>query len=123
MDYIEEEVIGREEKAIIPAKIKHKKCKAIIDTGASRSCISEKNYPEMQLAPLTEVFEIKVTSANGSPIAVLGIAKCPVTLGNEQYTHIFMVCKNIRRPMILGIDFLRKYRIGTNWMDKGEFQI
>ena len=25
--------------------------------------------------------------------------------------------------MILGIDFLRKYRIGTNWTERGQFQI
>ena len=25
--------------------------------------------------------------------------------------------------MILGLDFLRKYRIGMNWTDEGEFQI
>ena len=25
--------------------------------------------------------------------------------------------------MILGIDFLRKYMIGTNWTEKGEFEI
>ena len=51
------------------------------------------------------------------------MTECPVTLGNGQYTHTFMVCKNIRRPMILGLDFLRKYRIGTNWTKEGEFQI
>ena len=77
----------------------------------------------MQLPPLAEVFAIKVTSATGSPIKVLGTTKCPVTLGNESYTHTFMVCKNIRRPMILGLDFLRKFRIGTNWTEDGEFQI
>ena len=121
--YIEEVVIGREEKAVIPAQIKHKKCKALIDTGASRSCISEKNYNEIQLPPLVEIFAIKVTSATGSHIKVLGTTKCPVTLGNESYTHTFMVCKNIRRPMILGLDFLRKFRIGTNWTEEGEFQI
>ena len=97
---------------MIPAKIKKKKCKVLIDTGASRSCISEKSYNEMQLPPLAEIFAIKVTSANGSPIKVLGTKRCPVTLGNEQYSHTFMVCKNIRRHMILGLDFLRKYRIG-----------
>ena len=77
----------------------------------------------MQLPPLSEIFAVKVTSANGSPIKVLGVTKCPVTLGNDQYTHTFMVCRNIKRHMILGIDFLRKYRIGTNWTEKGEFQI
>ena len=113
-DYVEEEVIGREEKVFIPAKIKHKMCIALIDTGASQSCISEKNYNEMQLPPLAEIFAIKATSANGSPIKVLGTTKCPVTLGNEQYTHTLMVCKISRDPLSWGIDFLRKYRIGTN---------
>ena len=108
---------------MIPTQIKHKKCKALRDTGVSQSCISEKNYSEMQLPPLAEVFAIKVTSAIGSPIKVLGPTKCPVTLGNESYTHTFMVCKNISRPMILGLDFLRKFRIGTNWTEEGEFQI
>ena len=109
-DYIKEVVIRRGEKALIPAKIKHKMCKSLIDTGASQSCISEKNYNEMQLS--AEIFAIKVTSANGAPINVWGTTKCPVNLGNAQYTHTFMVCKNIKRPMILGLDFLRKYRIG-----------
>ena len=122
-EYIEEVVIGKEEKALIPAKIQQKKCKALIDTGASRSCMSEKNYYELQLPPLSELFAVKVTSATGTPIKVLGVIKCPVILGNEQYTHTFMVCRNIRRLMILGIDFLRKYRIGTNWTEEGQFQI
>ena len=123
-EYIEEVVIGKEEKALILAKIqKKKKCKALIDTGASRSCMSEKNYHELQLPPFSELFAVKVTSATGTPIEVLGVVKCPVILGYGQYTHTFMVCRNIRRSMILGIDFLRKYRIGTNWTEEGQLQI
>ena len=122
-DYIEEVVIGKEEKALIPAKIQQKKCKSLIDTGASRICMSEKNYHELQLPPLSELFAVKVTSVTGTPIKVLGVIKCPVIFGNEQYTDTFMVCRNIRRSMILGIDFLRKYRIRTNWTEEGQFQI
>ena len=91
---------------MIPAKIQQKKCKALIDTGVSRSCMSEKNYHEQQLPPLSELFAVKVTSATGTPIKVLGI----------------MVCRNVRRSTILGIDFLRKYRIGTNWTGKGQLK-
>ena len=105
---IEEVVIGKEEKALIFARIQQKKYKALIDTGASRSCMSEKSYKELQLPPLGELLAVRVTSATGTPIKVLGITKCPVTLGNEQYPHTFMSCRNIRRSMILGIDFLRK---------------
>ena len=116
-------VIGREEKALIPAEVKNKKYKALIDTGASRSCMSEKSFRELQLPSIGELSSIRVTSATGTPIEVMGITKCPITLGNEKYNHTFMVCKNIRRPMILGIDFLRRYRIGTNWTKEGQFQI
>ena len=116
-------VIGREEKALIPAEVKNKKYKALIDTGASRSCMSERSFRELQLDSMDELSSIRVTSATGAPIEVMGITKCPITLGSEQYSHNFMICKNIRRPMILGIDFLRKYRIGTNWTKEGQFQI
>ena len=119
---MEEVVIGKEEKALIPAKLQQKKGKALIDTGASRSCMSEKNYHELQLPSLSGLFAVGVTSATGTPIKVLGVIKCPVTLGNEQYTHTFMVCKNIKRSMILGIDFLRKYRIGQIGQKKGNFK-
>ena len=80
---IEEVVIGKEDKALIPAVVQKKKYKALIDTRASRSCISEKSYHELQLPPLSELFSIRVTSATGTPIKVIGIIKCPVTLGNE----------------------------------------
>ena len=72
-EYVEEVVIGKEEKALILAKIQQKKCKALIDTGASRSCMSEKNYHELQLPPLSELLAVKVTSATGTPIKVLGV--------------------------------------------------
>ena len=120
---MEEVVIRKEEKVLIPTIVQQKKCKALFDTGASRSCMSEKNYHEPQVPLLSELFAVKVTSATGTPIKVLGVIKCSVTLGNEQCTHTSMVCKNIRRSMILGIDFLRKYRIRTNLTERGQFQI
>ena len=64
---------------MIPAVVQQKKYKALIDTGASRSCMSEKSYHELQLPPLSELFAIRVTSATGTPIKELGTIKCPVT--------------------------------------------
>ena len=36
-------------------------------------------------------------------------------------TYDFVVCKNISRPFILGIDFLRKNLIDICWTSKGKF--
>ena len=89
---IEEVVIGKEEKALIPAMIQKKSYKALIDTGASRSCMSEKSYHELPLPPLSELFSIRVTSATGTPIKVMGITKCPVTLKmNNMITLLWYV--------------------------------
>ena len=32
-----------------------------------------------------------------------------------------MVCKDLSRPIILSLDFLRANRIGTDWSDNGKF--
>ena len=66
---------------MIPAVVQKKKYKALIDTGASRSCISEKSYHELQLPPLSELFSIRVTSATGTPIKNMGI-QSPLEMNN-----------------------------------------
>ena len=35
----------------------------------------------------------------------------------------FIVCKKIARPCYLGLDFLRKYKIGLGWSPTGKFQL
>ena len=72
-------MIGKEEKALIPAKIQQKKCKALIDTGASRSCKSEKNYHELQLPSLSELLVVRVTSATGTSIKYASSLKKPAS--------------------------------------------
>ena len=39
----------------------------------------------------------------------------------QPYTYNFLVCKDLSRPMILGLDFLRTNRIGTDWSRTGKF--
>ena len=63
------------------------------------------------------------SSATGTPITIVGWAKSNVKLGNEEYPHTFLVCKNMKRKMILGLDFLHKFKIGTSWSGAGNFQI
>ena len=43
--------------------------------------------------------------------------------GGKQYQIEFIVCKNLIRPAILGLDFLRQNRIGTTWTPNGTFAL
>ena len=35
----------------------------------------------------------------------------------------FIVCEKVGRPCYLGLDFLRKYKIGLGWSATGKFQL
>ena len=110
--------------AIIPAEIAHEKCKVLIDTGASRSFMREdyfKKLPNDKLMPTLR--NVRIRSATGRDVQTLGRTKAQFKLGVTTYSTEFIVCRNLRRPAILGIDFLRKNRLGTTWTEEGKFAL
>ena len=110
--------------AVIPAEIANEKCKVLIDTGASRSFIREDYFRKLQNAILMPMMRnIRIRSATGRDLQTLGRTLIQFKLGITTYTTEFIVCKNLRRPAILGIDFLRKNRIGTTWTEEGKFAL
>ena len=110
--------------AIIPAEIAHEKCKVLIDTGASRSFMREdyfKKLPNAKLMPTLR--DVRIRSATGRDVQTLGRTITQFKLGATAYTSEFIICRNLRRPAILGIDFLRKNRLGTTWTEEGKFAL
>ena len=81
-------------------------CNALIDTGATRCCISEQYYMKLQLAKIHLLQNINVRSATGSNLAPIGLVNCIFELGGTKFNGDFIVCKNLTRPLILGRDFL-----------------
>ena len=73
------------------------------------------------LPDLKQVFNIDIKSASGSKIKTIGITQCTFSVGKHSYTYDFVVCKNLSRPLILGIDFLRQHLIDTCWSPSGKF--
>ena len=53
----------------------------------------------------------------------MGRTVSPIELGGRKYNVEFIVCRNLRRPAILGLDFLRQNRIGTTWTPQGTFAL
>ena len=109
--------------AVIPAKIAQEQCKVLVDTGASRCCIREDYFNKIPGTSLSLLKGVRIRSATGRDLQTLGRAKCTFTLGNRDYKMEFIVCRNLRRPAILGLDFLRQNRIGTTWTPTGTFAL
>ena len=116
--------LDNSKSAIIPAEIAQEKWRVLIDTGASRSFIREDYFKKLQNAKLMPTLRnIRIRSATGRDVQTLGRNRTQFKLGASTYTSEFIVCRNLRRPAILGIDFLRKNRLGTTWTEEGRFAL
>ena len=81
----------------------------MMDSGSSISLMMEsfaKNYRN-QAAPKG----LKLVSAAGEPIPVIGEVVAPVSVGTLHVDHNFVVVHSLITPVILGIDFLHKHGI------------
>ena len=116
-------VINFRKAAVVPTSVENKPCSALIDTGASRSCMSEAQFVELQLPPITKLLHTGVRTASGGNLEPLGVVTCSLKLGGDNYKSDFIVCKKLKRPMIIGIDFLFENKIGIDWSEKGHFEL
>ena len=113
--------VGTTTDASVPIQVGNSEYSALIDTGATRSVMSESCYKNLMLPTPKQVCNIDVRSASGNRLKTIGMAECTFLLGRQPYTYNFLVCKNLSRPMILGLDFLRTNRIRIDWSQTGKF--
>ena len=68
---------------------------------------------------LNQGYHGRVVGADGSDLGALGIVECEITLGSRVVTQSFVVCRNLQRNVILGVDFCRRYCVGVTWTPDG----
>ena len=120
IDSAEEVIIGSEQGTTFPTKVGSTLCNALIDTGATKSCMSESYYKTLHLDSIHSVVNTCVRSATGSNLSPLGIVNCTLTLGKTTFVNDFIVCQNLTRPLILGKDFLMKNHITVRYAENGK---
>ena len=109
--------------ATIPVAFGQTRCNVLIDTGAMKSCMSQTFYQQLMLPTMRSIYTYQVKSATGSNLCRMGITGCEFKIGDRGYKTDFVVCKNLTRPCILGIDFLRKHNIFAGWTAEGKFKL
>ena len=112
--------IGSEQGTTFPTKVGSTLCNALIDTGATKSCMSESYYKTLHLDSICSVFNTHVRSATGSNLSPLGIVNCSLKLGKTTFVNDFIVCQNLTRSLILGKDFLMKNQITVHYAKNGK---
>ena len=115
--------VGTTVGATVPVTLEHILCNALVDTGVTRSCLSEEYYQKLLLPGLKPVHKLQVRTASESSLCPTGTITCNFKLGKQLFFFEFIVCRGLSRPCILGLDFLRKHKIGIGWSPGGKFQL
>ena len=117
VNHAEEVIIGSEQGTTFPTKLGTTVCNALIDTGATRCCMSEEYYRKLQLSKICLLQNVSVRSATGSNLAPIGLVNCTFMLGDTAFDFDFIVCKNFTWPLILGREFLSLNHISVRYSE------
>ena len=90
-----------------------------MDSGAAVSLIHLQAYklmPDTLKTVITLPGKLEtLTTADGSPMHIIGHATITLHLKNLRVIHHFIVVESLMTDIILGIDFQREYRISYDW--------
>ena len=64
-----------------------------------------------------------LTTADSSPMHIIGHATITLPLKNLRVTHHFIVVESLMTDIILGIDFQREYQISYDWDEENQCYI
>ena len=95
---------------------KHKKSQffALMDTGAMRSCINYNTFRKLNVQ-LTQHEVPKVMGADGGDLGSMGTVELTLGIGVNKVTQDFIICRELRRNIILGVDFAKRNCAGIQW--------
>ena len=89
-----------------------------MDTGASKSCINYNMFTKIRNPKWSTETPPRVLAADGSDLGSMGIIQLNLMFGDKEVTQDFIVCRQLRRDIILGSDFGKQNCAGVEWTTK-----
>ena len=62
-----------------------------------------------------------VMGANGMSLGVIGKINCEIEMGRKKFKQTFLVCENLTRNLIPGVDFAQQHAAGIHWTKNNSF--
>ena len=60
-----------------------------------------------------------VVGADGSDLGAMGTVTCELQMGGKTVSQEFIVCRQLRRNLIVGVDFAKRNCAGVSWSPQG----
>ena len=87
---------------------------ALMDTGAMCSCINYNTFHKLNVQ-LTQREVPKVIGVDGGDLGSMGTVQLTLRIGTSKVTQDFIVCRELRRNIILFVDFAKRNCAGVQW--------
>ena len=62
-----------------------------------------------------------VVGANGTSLGAIGKINYEIKIGAKTFRQTFLVCENLTRSLILGVDFAKQHAAGVHWTKHNSF--
>ena len=62
-----------------------------------------------------------VVGANGTSLGAIRKINCEIEIGKKRFKQTFLVCENLTRSLILGVDFAKQHAAGVYWTKHNSF--
>jgi hypothetical protein len=94
-------------------KIRNTQTRALWDSGAEVSCISTTLWHKIckGKSEKLENTNTELKSVSGNNLLVLGLFRTNLQIDNESFPAEFYVIKNMKRDLIIGRDFMVRYKV------------
>ena len=92
---------------------------ALMDTGATRSCMNYSTAYRLGKDQIKQFNTMQVLGADSSNLGAVGTISCKISLGDIEVEQMFIVCRHLRRNIILGTDFAKTNQAGVSWTRHG----
>ena len=79
-----------------------------------RSCINYNTFRKLNVQ-LTQREVPKVIGVDGGDLGSMGTVQLTLSIGTNKVTQDFIVCRELRRNIILGVDFAKRNCAGIQW--------
>ena len=79
-----------------------------------RSCLNYNTFRKLNVQ-LTQSEVPKVIGADGGDLGSMGTVQLTLIIGSKKVTQKFIVCRELRRNIILGVDFAKRNCAGIQW--------
>jgi transposase InsO family protein len=115
-------LIPSENPPTIPISINQCKFRALMDTGADVSVLQYKEFKRIFGNNKLSKCDLNLRNASGMPMKVMGCCKTKIEIGGSLFPQKLLVLETLKRPVILGRDFMTQYKTVLS-MGDGTVQI